>query len=58
MTTFGLAGFVSSNFVSIEVVTGMVLEAGSRLKNEASRDRARVNARVRKCALEAVEGCQ
>ena len=37
-------------FVSIEVITGMVLEAGSRLKIEASHSRARVNARVRKWA--------
>ena len=43
-------------FVSIEVITGMVLEAGSRMKFEASRDRARVNAEVRKWALEAVMG--
>ena len=32
----------SVDFVSIEVNTGMVHEAGSRLKIEASRDRARV----------------
>ena len=34
----------------MEVITGMVLEAGSRLKIEAARDRGR----VRKWALEAV----
>ena len=46
-----LRGF---EFVSIDVVMGMVQEAGSRMKIEASRDRARVNAKVRKWALEAV----
>ena len=34
----------------------MVLDAGSRLNVEASRDRTRVNAEVRKWALEAVMG--
>ena len=40
--------------VSVKVITGMVLSAGSRMKTEASRDRARVDATVRKWALEAV----
>ena len=43
-------------FVRTDVITGMVLEAGSRMKIEASRGPARVNARVRKWALEAVMG--
>ena len=43
-------------FVSIEVITGIVLEAGSRMKIEASRDRARVNAKVMKWTLETVMG--
>ena len=43
-------------FVSVEAIEVMVLEAGSRMKIEASRDRARVNAKVRKWALEAVMG--
>ena len=38
-------------FVSVEVITGTVQEAGSRMKSEASRDRARVNAKVRKWSL-------
>ena len=37
-------------FVSFEVITGMVLEVESRMKIEACRDRARVNAEVRKWA--------
>ena len=48
--------FLGVEFVSIEVITGTVLEAGSRMKFEASRDRARVNAKVSKWALEAVMG--
>ena len=44
--------------VSTEVITGMVLEAGSRMKFEASQDRARVNVKVRKWALGAVMGAK
>ena len=55
-TISGLAGSSALEFVSIEVITGMVLEAGSRLEIEASRDRARVNAKVTKWPLEAVMG--
>ena len=47
----GLRGL---EFFSSEVITGMVLEAGSRMKFEASRDRARVNAKIRTWAFEAV----
>ena len=43
-------------FVSSKVITGMVLEVGSRMKFEASRDRARVYAQVRKWVLEAAMG--
>ena len=52
MTTNGLAGFLPSSLSAVR--PGMVLEAGSRLKIEAARDRARVNARVRKWSLKAV----
>ena len=55
-TISGIAGSEALNFVTFEVITGMMLEAGSRKKIEASRVRARVNAKVRKSALEGVMG--
>ena len=52
MTISVLAGFRGLNFVSVEVTTSVVLEAGSRMKIEAPRDRAR----VKKWALEVAMG--
>ena len=46
VTISGLAGSASLT----EVITGMVLKAGSRLRIEASPDRARINAKVQNWA--------